>query len=190
MSLVLAASLSPIPTGVDAAAVLDVATSPGGRWLAMAVALFVASVMLLLGLPAVLSLFTDRARGLGGTAVVLFSIGVTGSSGYAMLLMFVQALAVKGGILPSGLGPMLDDSGIAAVLFGWVGCFYLATLLIALALFRARSTPAWVPITLLVVVALLPFVPMMSHVGQVLQVLWAFAFTGIATSVVQRGSRE
>jgi len=59
-------------------------------------------------------------------------------------------------------------------------------LLMAFALLRAKIAAPWVPIVLLVVVGWLPFVSMVGHVGQVLQVLLlAVAFTQIATSVVR-----
>jgi len=190
MALVLAASLNPNPTGANAASVLQLAMMPGGdRWLAMAAALLVGSVALLFGLPTLLIPFADRARGLGGTAVAVFALGVLGCAGYAMMLIFVQALAVEGALRPARLEPVLDDAGVAMVLFGWVGSFYLGGLLLALALLRARRTAVWVPIVLLVVVGMLPFVSMMGHVGQVLQVLLlAVALTGIATSAVQHAT--
>ena len=191
MALVLAASLNPNPTGANAASVLEVAMMPGGRWLAMAAALLVASAALLLGLPILLTLFTDRARRLGRAGVAVFAIGVLGSAGYAAMLMFVQALAVAGALRQAKLQAVLTDIGMAVALSGWVGAFYLGVLLMAVALLRARTTAAWVPSVMLVVVTCLPFVSMLGHVIQVVQVLLlAVAFTGIATSAVQGVTRE
>jgi hypothetical protein len=189
LALMLAASLNPDPTGANAAAVLQVAMMPGERWLAMAAAMLIGSVGLLAGLPTLLVPFADRARGLAVVAVTALTAGVLGSSGYAALLIFVRALAVEEALRPGRLPRVLDDPGVALVLYAWVGSFYLGVLLIAIALLRAKSAAAWVPIVLLVVVGWLPFVSMVGHVGQVLQVLLlAVAFTEVAISAV-RGAR-
>lgn len=189
MALTLAASLNPNPTGVNAAAVLEVAMAPGGRWLAMAAALLIGSVALLAGLPTLLIPFRDRARGLAMAAVATLAVGVLGSSGYAALLVFVRALADQEALRPGKLPRALEDAEVVMVLFVWVGSFYLGVLLMAVALLRARVAAPWVPIVLLVVVGCLPLVSMAGHIGQVVQVLLlAVAFTEIATRAVQRAT--
>ncbi len=47
---------------------------------------------------------------------------------------------------------MGDDQGLRVFLFGWIGCFYGGVLLLAIALFVARTVTRWVPAVLLVFV--------------------------------------
>jgi hypothetical protein len=78
-----------------------------------------------------------------------------------------------------------DDTGLKVFLFGWVAGFYLGVLLIAVALFVARTVPRWVPSLLVVFVAMQPVVSHLGRVGMAAQVLaLAVAFTGIAMAAV------
>ena len=188
MALGLAGALSPIPTGGSAGPVLQMSIGEGERCEAMAAALFLGSVSLLLGLPTILSVFTDRGRGMGRLAVGVYAIGVLGSAGYAMLLVFLRALAERDAMRPGMLPVVVDDPALGVTLVAWVGAFYVGLVLMAIALLRARRTGVWIPVLLLTVVACLPFVSMAGHVGQVLQVLlFAVAMSGIAIAAV-RGS--
>ena len=127
---------------------------------------FGAAVALTPGLPALLSVFVDRGRRLGALAVVVFSVGVIGTAGHAMLMVF-------------------GDTGLAVFLYGWIAGFYVGVLLLALALFVARRTPMWSTGLLVVFVALLPLNEVIGRVGAVLQVMaLAVAFTAIAIAAV------
>ena len=66
----------------------------------MAVSLlyFAASVALVIGLPAILTLFDRKGFRTGLTAVGVFTIGCVGIAGFAMLLVFFRALAVTDAI--------------------------------------------------------------------------------------------
>lgn len=185
MSLVLGAVLSPLSGNQRAAETLQVAVQEDGRWLGMAVMYFLASIFLTLGLPAMLSLFVQRGRSLGLLAVGVFSIGAIGLSGFAMLMVFIRSLVIQDLLKSSGLDQLADDVGLGIFLYGWIAGFYVGILLIAIALFVARKTPAWVAALLLVFVIALPFVQYLGRVGSALQVMaLAVAFTGIATAAV------
>lgn len=185
MSLVLGAVLNPLAGNQRAAETLRVAEQAGGRWLAMAVMYFLASVFLTLGLPALLSLFVKRGRGVGVIAVGVFSIGAIGLSGFAMLMVFMRTLVIKDLLKSTSLDRITDDLGLGIFLYGWVAGFYLGILLIAIALLVARKTPLWVPGLLLLVVVAMPFVQHLGRVGSALQVVaLAVAFTGVATAAV------
>lgn len=191
MALVFGALLNPVPPGGDSAQTMATVAMAGGRWLGMSVMYFLASVALTLGLPAILSLFTVRARRIGVLAVVVFSIGVLGTSGYAMLLVFFRALVREGAINSGGLEQVTSDIGLGVFLYGWIAGFYVGLLLLAIALFVARRTPLWVPILLLGFVAVFPVTSYVGRVGQVLQVMaLAFAFTGIAMAAVHPEDRH
>jgi hypothetical protein len=185
MALVLGAALSPSTGGGGSAAFQAVADN-SGRWLAMAVLFFGASVAMTLGLPAILTLFTRRGRRLGLFAVAVFSIGVIGTSGYAMLMVFFRAMVLQGAVRGNGarLDAVVQDNGLAIFLYGWIVAFYAGILLLALALLRARRTPPWVSILLIAFVAVFPFTGSLGRVAEVVQMLaLAVAFTGIAMAV-------
>lgn len=187
MCLVFGAALNPAESGGSANAAVRLATDEGGRWLAMAVLWFCASVALTAGMPAILSLFQTRAHRLGTLAVVVLSIGAIGTSGFAMLLVFVQALARHGAFKAGGLESVVNDTGLVFFLWIWVAGFYLGSLLVALALFVSHATHVWVPIALILFVLMLPLGTVAGVVGQVIQLMaLALAFTGIATTAVNR----
>ncbi|MGZ6878215.1 MAG: hypothetical protein ACXVFR_17775, partial [Nocardioidaceae bacterium] len=138
-----------------------------------------------LGLPAVLSLFTRRARRLGLLAVGVLSLGVIGTAGYAMLMVFFRALVVKDLVKTGGLDQLAHDAGLGFFLYGWIGGFYLGVALLALALLVARSTARWVPAVLVLFVLMLPVASHLGRLGSAVQVLLlAVAFTGIAVAAV------
>ena len=96
MSLVFGSLLNPAEAGATAAQTLGVVQEDGGRWMAMAVMFFFASVALTLGLPSVLSAVraarpdagADRRRGLRDR--------VDRHCGYAMLMVFFRAMVGAG----------------------------------------------------------------------------------------------
>jgi hypothetical protein len=186
MALAFGALLNPVPADGDSAQTVATVAMASGRWLGMAVMYFLASVALTLGLPAALSLFVVRARVLGVVAASVLAVGFIGTSGYAMLLVFFRALVREDAIRTGSLDTVTRDLGLGIFLYGWVAAFYLGLFLLALALFVARRTPVWVPLLIVVFVALLPLVEKIGRVGQVAQVVaLAFAFTGIATAAVR-----
>lgn len=144
------------PSGEGAAATLQMATEQGGQWFAVAVLYFLASVALTIGMPAVVTLFIARGAKLGLTAVGVFTIGCVGISGLAMLLVFFRSLAVTDAIEPDTFTRVTSEVGLTVFLFAWVGAFYLGELLLAIALLRARAVARWVPVLLLLHVALFP----------------------------------
>jgi hypothetical protein len=190
MALAFGTVLNPLDPGADSSASV-VAIAGSGRFLGMSVLFFLASLALTLGLPSMLSLFTDRGRRIGVVAVAVFAIGVIGTSGYAMLLVFFRALVKEGALRTASLEAVSSDLGLGVFLFGWIVAFYAGILLLAIALLVARRTPVWVPILLIAFVASFPLTDRLGRVGQVLQVMaLAFAFTGIAMEAVHpRASR-
>lgn len=185
MALVFGALLNPLDADSSSAETLRLVTENGGRWLGMSVTYFAASFAMTLGLPAVLSLFIDRARRIGLLAVVVFAIGVIGTSGYAMLLVFLRAVVRAGALDGNKLETVTTERGFEVFLYSWIAGFYLGLFLLAIALFIAKKTPVWVSILLVVFVGLFPFVSQIGRVGQVMQVMGlAVAFTGIAIAAV------
>jgi hypothetical protein len=190
MALAFGVVLNPVGPEGDAVETVRTVSMADGRWLAMAVMYFFASVSLTLGLPALLTMFTVRARRFGVVAVSVFAVGVIGTSGYAMLLVFFRALVKHDAILAGSFDSVARDIGLSVFLIGWVVSFAGGALLVAIALFMARRTPVWVPALLMAFVVTIPFAGDYGRVVQVAQVVaLAFAFTGIATAAVN-GTRS
>jgi hypothetical protein len=187
LALAFGALLNPLDSGGSADTIRTV-SQEGGRLFGMAVMYFVASVAMTLGLPAVVTLFGKRATRLGITATAVFLVGVIGTSGYAMLLVFFRALVKADVLRGSTLGDVANDNGLAVFLYGWIGAFFLGLVLLAVALLFAKRTPLWVPILLLVSVAMFPVSGALGKVGQILQLFaMAVAFTGMAIAAVSSG---
>jgi hypothetical protein len=189
MALVFGALLNPLSGAEGSAEALNSAANDGGRWLGMCVMYFLASVALTLGLPSMVTLFRDRGQRVGILAVSVFLVGVIGTAGYAMLLVFFRALVTKGEVVDAqGLDGVVDDTGLGVFLYGWIAAFFLGLLLIAIALLVARRTPMWVPLVLIGAIAMFPLTSQFGRVAQVLQLFaMAVAFTGIAIAAVTAG---
>ena len=187
MCLVFGAALNITDAAPDLTGAVRATGDESGRWLGMAVLWFSASATLTCGMPAILSLFEDRGHRLGAAGVGVLTVGAIGTSGYAALIVFAQALGQLEGWEPGRLEGVLQDRGLAALLWVWAFGFYLGALLVAAALLVSRSTPSWVPALLLVFVVLMPFGPLLAEVGQVLRLLaLALSFTGMAVAAVAR----
>lgn len=187
MCLVFGAALNPAEAGAGVTSAVQVASDHSGRWLGMAVLWFCASISMTAGLPAILSLFQTKAHRLGILGVGVLSVGAIGTSGFAMLLVFVQALANNDAIRVAGLGDVVGDSGLAIFLWSWATGFYLGSILVAVALVISRATHLWVPAALVAFVVLLPLEGVVGEIGQIIRLMsLALAFTGIAVTAVSR----
>ncbi len=184
-ALVLGTMLSPADAGETATQALRVVDQNEGRLLGMAVFYFLASLGLMLGMPAVLSVVARRGWRLGVSGVLVFSVGVLGTAGFAMLLVFFRALVVNGSVTGSSVNQLTDDLGLVVFVYTWVIGFYAGLVLIAAALFVSRETPFWVPGLLLLAVVVAPFAAMLGTVGPALQTFsLAVGFTGVAVAAV------
>lgn len=160
-----------MPSSDDANDSLRIVQEQGGQWMAVAGLYFFASVALTVGLPSVLTLFDRRGSRTGLTALAVFTIGCVGIAGFAMLLAFFRALALNDTIDPASVNQVTEDPGLAIFLFGWIGAFYLGELLLGIALLLAGTTPRWVPVVLLVHVALFPVAQLLPEAVQPLTAL-------------------
>jgi hypothetical protein len=145
-----------LPEADDARATLDLVEQLDGQWLAIALLFFLAGIGILLGLPAIIVLFVPKVRWLGLTALGVFVVGASGTTGYAMLLVFLRALVQGDAIVPDAFNAAVSEPGLWGFLIAWIGAFYLGELLLAVTLLRARTTPRWVPLLLLAHVLVLP----------------------------------
>ena len=159
-----------------------------GRWLGGAVMYFLASVGLILGLPAIIVLVQGRGRRTAMTACVVLAVGYLGTAGYAALLIFFRALVVTDALTPAALEDAATETGLLGYVVAWVGAFYLGELLLAAALWRAGPDviARWVPLALLGHVLSLAFVGGPTWVGQVAVVLVALPLCGLGIRVAMR----
>ena len=137
-----------LPQSDNASDSLRIVQDQGGQWMAAAVVLFIASVCLTLGLPAVLTLFDQRGRTLGMISCVVLEVGWIGTAGFAMLMIFFRALVRTDAIVGRSLDDVAHEAGLAIFLYLWIAAVYLGELLLGLALLRARTVPRWIPLLL------------------------------------------
>ncbi len=196
MALVLAQMLNPSGSETSPAAQMLVAAEYPGRWLAMSVLFFGGAASLVLGMPAVMTLFPDRrGRGLGLTGVGVFTVGCVGIGGLAALMLMFRALALetlKGGPVKTSeitlVTDSLKDTGLTVSLSVWVYGFIAGVALIALGLLRSQQTPRWVPGLLLAFLAMQIVMPFLGEgtgarvASAAALILLAGGFTGIATN--------
>jgi len=171
-----------LPSYAEAATTVQMTESQGGVWRAVAVLYFLAAVMLTLGMPSILTLFNVRGARLGLTAVGIFTASAAGTAGFAMLLLFVRALVMNDAIPDATVMEVTEDTDLTGFLYVWIGTILVGELLLALALIRARATPRWIPVLLLVHVALLPigrYVPEFIGSGTPLLIVLALSGLGI-----------
>jgi len=169
-----------LPSYAEAAMTVQMAPSQAGLWLAVAVLYFFAGIMLTLGMPSILTLFRVRGARFALTAVGIFTASAAGTAGFAMLLMFVRALVMNDAIPDATVLDVTHDTGLTGFLYIWIGALVLGELLLALALLRARATPRWIPVVLLVHVALLvvaPYLP--DFIGSASPLLVLVALSGL-----------
>lgn len=170
---------------------LRIVQESGGRWLAAAVVLFLASVFLTLGLPAILTLVQRRGWRIGLAAGVALEVGFVGTAGFAMLMVFFRALVQTDAIVGKNFDAVANEAGLAAFLYVWIVGLYLGELLLGIALLRARTTPRWVPFALLLHVATFPLgdvLPDWLDKGTVL--LLVLGFAGIAVQATTPEARR
>lgn len=174
-----------LPQTEESGDLIQVVQEQGGLWMAVAVLYFFSSAALTVGMPSVLTLFDRRGMRTGLTAIGVFTVGCVGIAGYAMLLGFIRALVLEGGIDAPTLDAVTTETGFAVLLYGWIVFFYLGELLLAAALLRARSTARWIPVLLLIHVALFPvrdYLPPTLESLSALLVTVALAGVGIAAN--------
>lgn len=145
-----------VPGSVSPWTALSVAEQEPQRWLAVAVLSLFASVCLLLGMPAVLTLLDGAGRRVGLIGALVFASGCAATATYAVVLS-VEPDRLSGAIPPGGLKALTSDPEFSLVLTGWGLGFALGELLLALAVLGNRRVESWVPTALVGHVLLLPF---------------------------------
>jgi hypothetical protein len=180
-----------LPSSDGAQDTLEMVQDQGGRWLVVAVILFIASVCLTLGLPAVLTLFERRGHTLGMISGIVLEVGFIGTAGFAVLMVFFRALVVTDALRDQGLEDATSEAGLTAFLYVWIVCLYLGELLLGIALLRARTAPRWVAVALILNAASVTFSWLLpGPVAKAMVLLLVLGFAGIAIQVTSPASRR
>jgi hypothetical protein len=159
------------------------------RWLAVALLYFIASAGLTVGMPSVITLLDRRGGRLGLSAIGVFTVGTLGIAGYAFLIAFMRAFAQDSGLGTIDLETVSQNTGLLVILYGWIGAFYLGELLLAVALWRARTTPLWIPAVLVLPVAIFPvssYLP--DRVGSLTALLITVGLCGVGITANQHAN--
>lgn len=168
----------------DPSDTLRIVQQSGGQWMAAAVILFIASICLTLGLPAIMTLIQCRGWRIGLVSGIALEVGFIGTAGFAMLMVFFRALVETDAIRNQNFDAVASEAGLAAFLYVWIIGLYLGELLLAIALLRARTTPRWVPIALILHVATFPLDNVLpEYLGKATVLLLVLGFAGIAIQV-------
>lgn len=142
-ALFLGAQMTPRPRGDGD--LLRTASEHGDRFAILAVLFTLASVGLLVGVPSLFTLFQRRGFRTGLVAAVLLSVGALMLAAFAQVLIVFRSLAQHDAVTEQAIDAIASDALLQAMMGSAFVAFYLGELLLALALFRARTTPPWVP---------------------------------------------
>jgi hypothetical protein len=155
-------------------------------WLAVSGLYSVASITLVLGLPAILSIFDVRGARAALVGAGFFVVGCFGIGAYAVLLAVYRALALED-LVAVGLRGLAGDTGLSVILYAWVLGFALGELVLAFALLQARRVQRWVPGLLVLHVALTPLAPVLPDAAvAVVALLVTIAFAALGIVAHQR----
>ena len=181
-----------LPQSENAGESLKIVQDKGGQWMAAAAILFVASIFLSLGLPAILTLVQQRGWTVGVIAGIVLEVGFIGTAGFAMLMVFFRALVNTGTIKSRGIDDLASEPGLAIFLYTWIIGLYLGEFLLAFALLRARTTPKWVPLALVAHVLTFPFSDVLpEYLSKATVLFLVVGFAGVAINATSpRGLRR
>jgi hypothetical protein len=183
-ALFLGAQMIPRPPGEGDLVAL--AGTHSDRFVILAVLLTVAAVGLIVGMPSLFTLFQRVAYRTGLLAAVLLSVGSVMLASFAQVLIVFRGLAVNGAVSADVVEAVAQDDLQQSMLVGGFLVFFAGELLLALALLRARTTPAWVPWAFVLHVALTPVsqavVPEGWRGAAAIFVVAGFAGTGVAAN--------
>lgn len=180
-----------LPSSDNGSDSLRIVQDQGGQWLTVAVILFIASICLTLGLPAILTMFEHRGWTLGMISGIVLEIGFIGTAGFAMLMAFFRSLVITDAIRDSNIDDIANEAGLAVFLYTWIAGLYLGELLLGIALLRAGTTPRWIPFALILhalsfsVSGVLP-----EYLAKATVLLLVVGFAGIAVQATSPAHRR
>lgn len=180
-ALFFGAHLTPRPTGDGH--IFRLASADPGLWTTSALVLFVGALGTLFGISCAVVLVQRRGFRTGVCAMALIAFASVVLAGFAMQLVLLRALSAAG-VGADALAEAVGDPLQQGLLVGGFGSFYLGELLLAQALFRAGTTPKWVPLALVahVLGVLVGVASGVDALGDASALLMVVGLAGVAVS--------
>lgn len=169
----------PRPFG-DGVVLQEVVDSPD-QWLAPVLVLLLAAGGLIVGMPCLLSLFPGRGSMTGYLGTLLLAMGALALGGFAQQMLLLRSLSQRTEISDVTVTEVMADQLQSGLFVGGFIAFYLGELLVAHGLYRARTTPRWIPVLLVahVVVALVAAATSFDVLQVVPSFMLMVALTGV-----------
>lgn len=187
-ALVIGAQLVPRPDGEGT--LLRLAAENPDQWLVLSILLTVAAVGLIIGMPCLFVLFGTKGFRTGLVGTFGLAVGAVLLAGFAQVLVIFRGLALQDVLDEPLIEAVVQDDLLQLMVTSGFLAFYGGELLLALALYRARTVPGWVPWALLVHVAVVPLQGLMPTPSQGLPVvLMAAAFAGAGIAAARRSGQ-
>jgi hypothetical protein len=189
--LLVLGALSMPPTS-EVGQVIDAVTHQDAAWLMATASFFLASVGLTMGLPAMLWLFPRRHQVVGLVGLWIWAVGTIGTAGVASLLVLFRAVSRTVDLTPEQVEALSRDPLLRLGLGAVFVAFYLGELVVALVILRGRAAPVWVPVVLLLHVALAPLNHLLpANLQSVQAIVLGVGLMGIAVRATESwvGSR-
>lgn len=146
-ALFFGALLTPRPTGDGH--IFRLASADPNLWTTSALILFVGALGMLFGISCVMVLVQRQGFRTGVTAMGLIAFASVVLAGFSMQLVLLRALSTAG-VDADTLAEAVGDPLQQRLLVVGFAAFYLGELALALALYRAATTPRWVSASLVV----------------------------------------
>lgn len=187
-ALVIGAQLVPRPDGEGT--LLRLAGEHPDQWLVLSILLTVAAVGLIIGMPCLFGLFGDRGFRTGLVGTFGMAVGSVLLAAFAQVLVLFRGLALQDALTEELVEVVTSDDLLRFMVTGGFFSFYGGELLLALALYRARTVPTWVPWAFLVHVAVVPLQGFLPTPSQGLPVvLMAIGFAGAGITAARRSGQ-
>lgn len=170
-----------LPPSPDLTQLLTSVVESDAKWLMAAAGFFLASVGLVMGLPTIIWVLPPRYHRAGMTGLWIWSLGMIGLTGLAALLVLLRALENTITLTPAQVEELGQDVALTVPVLGFLGAFYIGELIVAVVLLRGGGVGRWIPVLMLLHVAMLPINPVVPYQLQAVQVIvLGIALMGVA----------
>lgn len=115
------------------------------NWIVLSVLLTVSAIGMVIGLPSLFTLFPRTGFRMGLLSAVLISVGCVLLAGFAQQLLLIRNLVNHDALTEQAIEALSSNNLQRVMLGAGFVVFYLGELALAVALFRARTAPRWVP---------------------------------------------
>lgn len=181
-ALFFGAHLTPRPTGDGH--IIRLASAEPALWATSALVLFVAALGMLFGISCVGPLVRRRGFRTAILAMGCIAFASVVLAGFSMQLVLLRGLSLEGEVGADALAAAMHDPMQQLLLRSGFVTFYVGELLVAWALWRAATTPRWVPLAFVAhVVGVLASLRLdVTVLADAVALLMVAGFAGVAVS--------